>query len=261
MKIYFWKNNFLFRHVAFLTLLLTMASYPKSALACPGSCEGGSGRNQNQSDRSGFEFFRDVIDPIVDNLVELIEGSGGAESIGKAISEAKDVKGTLEGAGAALEGAGKGAGAALEGAGKGAAEIIRAWKDPSGSGNQQGSPSPSSSGNQKGSPSSINNSIGNDIRLVGLNIEYFNANLESLLPSPSKNLVNISALAPTNASAQKLQNSMSGLLKKLDEIPNDNAEVVVAKQNVLNELSKSVVGLEKTNDLIKAINKAVAQSE
>jgi len=54
---------------------------------------------------------------------------------------------------------------------------------------------------------------------------------------------------------------MSGLLKKLNEIPNDNAEVVVAKQSVLNELSTSVVGLEKTNDLIKAINEAVAQSE
>ncbi|PZV22515.1 MAG: hypothetical protein DCF12_20565 [Snowella sp.] len=107
--------------------------------------------------------------------------------------------------------------------------------------------------------STINNSIGNDISLVEQGTENLKANLESLLTS--ENRVNISALAPTNASAQKLQNSMSGLLKKLNEIPNDNAEVVVAKQNVLNELSKSVVGLEKTNDLIKAINKAVAQSE
>ena len=107
--------------------------------------------------------------------------------------------------------------------------------------------------------SMINNSIGNDISFVEQDTQDLKANLESLLPS--ENRVNLSALAPTNASAQKLQNSMSGLLKKLNEIPNDNAEVVVAKQNVLNELSKSVVGLEQTNDLIKAINQAVAQSE
>ena len=107
--------------------------------------------------------------------------------------------------------------------------------------------------------STINNSIGNDISFVRQDTEDLKANLESLLPS--ENRVNISALAPTNASAQKLQNSISVLLNKLNEIPNDNAEVVVAKQDVLNELSISVVRLEKTNDLIKAINKAVAQSE
>jgi len=53
MKIYFWKNNFLFKHIAFLTLFLTMASYPKSALA-----DSPSGNH----DGGGYSFETDPYD-------------------------------------------------------------------------------------------------------------------------------------------------------------------------------------------------------
>jgi|688.fasta_scaffold571836_1 hypothetical protein len=222
MKIYFWKNNSLFRHIVFLTLLLTMPSYPKSALA---------------------QLFPPIIivPPVIYPPRRLHDRRIVAVSF------------PSNGSGSRL----------------GTVTIGNVpFGSPSGS-QQDGSVGASQinvllTGGSGGASQinvllTIDNSIGNDIGFVGQNIQDLKANLESLVPG--ENQVNINALASTNASAQTLQNSISVLLNKLNEIPNNNAEVFVAKQNVINELSTSVVGLEQTNDFIKAINEAVAQSE
>jgi methyl-accepting chemotaxis protein len=107
--------------------------------------------------------------------------------------------------------------------------------------------------------SRINNQISDHIDVVGQDTEDFQANLRLLIPS--ENQVNLSALAPTNVSAQKLRNSILGLLHELNQIPDNSTEVSNAKQMILNDLSVSVVNLEQTNDLIQSITQAVGQSE
>lgn len=255
MKIYFCKNNFLFRYIVFLTLLLTMASYPKSASA--------------QTNKGNHDRWR--VNPYDPLPPRPITPGNPYSPIRPAPSPTPRWPGRIT-SGATLSEWNSVASAD---------PILSAFFSRELGGQQVGFSSlkliiPKTAFNQQNTVlvasnflvasknpidvlSTINNSIGNDISLVGQDTEDLKANLESLLPA--ENQLNISALAPTNASAQKLHNSMSGLLKKLNEIPNDNAEVVAAKQSVLNELSTSVVGLEQTNDWIKAINEAVAQSE
>jgi len=278
MKIYFCKNNF-FGHIVFLTLLLTMASYPKSALADspPGNHDGGV-YNFGPIDYSKPPTLIPPRPPLPSGNTPPNDpppinpppsppvfpppffpganpGSPGIPIIGITFS-AWNPSGSADPIFSVFFSRELGG----QQVGFSSLKLII----PKTAFNQQNTVLVASnflvaSKNPLDVLSTINNSIGDDISLVEQDTEDLKANLESLLPS--ENQLNISALAPTNAAAQKLQNSMSGLLKKLNEIPNDNAEVVVAKQSVLNELSKSVVGLEKTNDWIKAINEAVAQSE